>query len=80
MSATSNTSQLVCERDAAALLCVSPYLLQKWRWKNEGPSWIRVGGQNGRAVRYRLVDLENYIRQNTVISGDRSDPINGADK
>ena len=59
-------ASLLTEREAARLLCVSPYLLQKWRWKGIGPKWVRVGGPTGRAVRYRLADIEEYLTENTV--------------
>jgi len=57
---------LVHERDAANILCVSPALLRRWRWAGDGPPYVRVGGPNGRAVRYRASDLKHWMAANTV--------------
>jgi predicted DNA-binding transcriptional regulator AlpA len=58
--------RLLPERDAAAILGVSVYWLQRQRWLGTGPSFVRVGGPNGRAVRYRASDLEQWIESNLV--------------
>ena len=70
MAPTIEQNPLLTERDAAKYLAISDYLLQIWRWKHVGPRWIRVGGPNGRAIRYRLSDLEQYLCQNTVETAD----------
>lgn len=57
---------LLHERDAAAILGVSVYWLQRKRWEGGGPAFVRVGGPTGRAVRYRLSDLLCWIDENTV--------------
>jgi hypothetical protein len=35
---------------------LSPRTLERWRWLQQGPCWIRVGGR----VIYRLSDIEEY--------------------
>jgi hypothetical protein len=35
---------------------VSGRTLERWRWRKEGPSYLKVGGR----VRYRLDDIESY--------------------
>lgn len=60
--------ELLHERDAADLLKVSTYQLQRWRCYGGGPQFVRVGGKNGRAVRYRRSDIEAYIEGNVVTS------------
>lgn len=65
---------LLRERDAAELLGVSHYLLQRWRCYGGGPKWIRVGGKRGRLVRYRRRDIEAFIDANTVDTTVRPRP------
>lgn len=57
---------LLHERDAAEYLGVSIAWMQKSRFNNTGPKYIKVGGIYGRAVRYRLRDLESYVDDNEV--------------
>lgn len=61
---------LMPERDAAQYLCVSIAWLQRARCYSNGPGFIKVGGPNGRAVRYRRSDLDAYIEQNSVHTTD----------
>lgn len=46
--------QLLTERQAAALLSVTPRALQKWRSNGRGPEFIRI---SSRCIRYRRIDL-----------------------
>jgi len=57
---------LLHERDAAIYLNMSVAWLQRARWNRTGPRYVRVGGPSGRAVRYKMSDLEAYVAQNTV--------------
>jgi predicted DNA-binding transcriptional regulator AlpA len=57
---------LLRTRDAAKILGVSTAWLERKRWKGKPPGYVRVGGPDGRAVRYRENDLLNYIEGNTV--------------
>ena len=61
--------RLLHERDAADFLGVSIYRLQRWRCYGGGPNWVKIGGREGRAVRYRRSDLEAYIDANTMNGG-----------
>ena len=36
--------------------CISPRTLERWRWRHEGPSYVKVGGR----IVYRLEDVEAY--------------------
>ena len=57
--------QLLHERDAAAMLAVSPTTLATWRSRRRyNLRWVRVGG--GRAVRYRLSDVLAFIESGVV--------------
>lgn len=66
----SQFNSLMHERDAADYLCVSIAWLQRARCYGAGPRFIKVGGPNGRAVRYRKSDLDTYLDQNTVETAD----------
>ena len=66
----SGYEQLMYERDAADYLGVSKAWLQKARYNNTGPKYIRVGGIYGRAIRYRVRDLDAYIDDNEVSTAD----------
>ncbi len=35
---------------------ISPRTLERWRWKGEGPAFVKIGGR----VVYRLDDIEAY--------------------
>jgi hypothetical protein len=50
-------SACVDERQVAAQLNVKPGTLRKWRLLGRGPEFLRLG----RAVRYRVTDLEEWL-------------------
>ncbi len=51
------TDQLLTEKEAAAVLRLSPSTLTRWRWANKGPLFRKFGG----AVRYAQSDLDAYV-------------------
>ncbi len=52
-------------KQAARALGVKPSTLEVWRCRGDGPTYLKIG----RAVRYRLEDLEAFLqaarRENT---------------
>ena len=42
--------------ELAARLKISPRTLERWRWKGEGPTFLKIGGR----VVYRVDDVEAY--------------------
>jgi len=52
---------LLKEKEAATFLAVSVRTLQAWRIDNSGPPFIRLG----RAIRYRLKALIEWLNSNT---------------
>lgn len=63
---TSATDPLLSDIEAAALLNLSDNTLAVWRsTKREGPPYIKLG----RAVRYQLSALSQYIESCKVSSG-----------
>ena len=57
------TNQLLTEKEAAAVLRLSDATLRSWRKRAIGPRYYKVGRD---AVRYRLDDLETFIRDGLV--------------
>ena len=49
---------LLDERQVASILSVSVSTLRNWRWRGEGPAFIKVGS---RLVRYRPDDLQAFV-------------------
>jgi predicted DNA-binding transcriptional regulator AlpA len=56
-----HTSNFLNTTQAANFLGLKPVTLEVWRCYGKGPRFARFG----RAVRYRLSDLENYITAST---------------
>lgn len=50
----------VDERGAAEQISVSVALMRKWRMVGGGPRYVKV---TNRAVRYRVEDLEAFLRE-----------------
>lgn len=57
MDTVTTLPQALNERAAARYLGVSVLTLQSWRAHGEGPVYCKLG----RAVRYRVEDLEGYL-------------------
>lgn len=49
--------EMVTTEQAAAMLNLKKNTLELWRLRGTGPAYVKLG----RAVRYRLSDLESYI-------------------
>jgi predicted DNA-binding transcriptional regulator AlpA len=55
----SNNRTLLNTPDAAQFLDLRPGTLEVWRTYGKGPKFVKIG----RAVKYRLQDLEDYLDQ-----------------
>jgi predicted site-specific integrase-resolvase len=44
------------QRDLAARWTISARTLERWRWKGEGPAYLKIGGR----VVYRIEDVLAY--------------------
>ena len=42
--------------DLARRWRISPRTLERWRWLQQGPSYLKIGGR----IAYRLADIEAY--------------------
>lgn len=50
------------EKFAAKVLGVAVQTMRNWRHLSKGPIYVKLG----RAVRYRMEDLENYIQSRKI--------------
>ena len=58
-----NPADLLDENEAAASLSVAVQTLRNWRWKGEGPRYVKIGA---RLVRYRRGDLAAFVEAGTT--------------
>lgn len=49
---------LLTDNEVAALLGASLQTVRNWRWRGEGPRFVKLGG---RMVRYRPDDVQAFI-------------------
>jgi hypothetical protein len=49
------------QRELAQRWRISPRTLERWRWLQEGPQFLKIGGR----VVYRLEDIEAYEAKKT---------------
>lgn len=47
---------------------ISPRTLENWRWRNEGPIYLKIGGR----VAYRLDDIEAFEAQQVRVPSSTS--------
>ena len=57
-----NPADLLDENEGAEKLSVAVQTLRNWRWRGEGPAYVKVGK---RTVRYRRGDLDAFIEAST---------------
>lgn len=50
------TEQFLNQARLATRWQISPRTLERWRWKGQGPAFVKIGGR----VVYRLEDIEAY--------------------
>lgn len=60
------TDRLLTEEELAALLGVEPATLVAWRYRRQGPAFIKVG----RLPRYRTEDVDAWLAARTVTTSD----------
>jgi hypothetical protein len=57
------------QTELAARWKISPRTLERWRWINEGPQFLKIGGR----VIYRLKDIEAFEREALKATEDERD-------
>lgn len=69
----STQDKLLSPAEAASYLSVRRATLDVWRCLGKGPGYVKITeGQSGR-VRYRLSDLDRWIRERSVAAGGERD-------
>ena len=68
-----NGIQPLTESQAAARLGLKVATLRAWRQKGKGPAYVRLG----RAVRYLMTDVEDFIQSNRQIPRADSEATRG---
>jgi hypothetical protein len=53
---SSKRSERLGQNDLARRWNISPRTLERWRWLNQGPRYLKLGGR----VAYRLEDIEAF--------------------
>ena len=53
--------------EAGKFLGVEPRTLEAWRYRGEGPRYVRY---NQAQIRYLRSDLEEFVRRSTVVPPD----------
>ena len=71
MSSVARKREFLTDRDLADMGIANVRTLQTWRLLGRGPSYIKVG----RAVRYRLADVEDWLTTRTVTPGAKCQAI-----
>lgn len=59
MTQQSRETRRLDTKQAADYLNLSPNTLSRWRWSGDGPRFVKLG----RAVRYRIEDLDAFVEQ-----------------
>jgi predicted DNA-binding transcriptional regulator AlpA len=62
--------ELVTDRELAEMGVASVRTLQTWRLLGRGPRYVKVG----RAVRYRIADIEAWLAARAVTPASSSEP------
>jgi hypothetical protein len=58
--------KILDQRETAAFLKVAENTLEAWRWLGKGPPYSKLGGRKNGAVRYRMSDLLQFLRDTQV--------------
>ncbi|MDD4194969.1 MAG: helix-turn-helix domain-containing protein [Syntrophorhabdaceae bacterium] len=61
-------NKMYTTKTAAIKLSLSPATLEAWRCRGGGPKFVKLG----KAVRYRLEDLDEFLKSKTRISTSES--------
>lgn len=52
---------LLTTEDVAEILGVAPGTVENWRYKQEGPRFVKLGNKRHSPVRYRPEDVQAFI-------------------
>ena len=69
------TEQFLNQARLANRWQISPRTLERWRWKGEGPAFVKIGGR----VVYRLKEIEAYEGSRRCASTSQSTALRRAE-
>jgi predicted site-specific integrase-resolvase len=69
------TEQFLNQARLANRWQISPRTLERWRWKGEGPAFVKIGGR----VVYRLEEIEAYEGSRRCASTSQSTALRRAE-
>lgn len=69
------TEQFLNQARLADRWQISPRTLERWRWKGEGPAFVKIGGR----VVYRLEEIEAYESRRRCVSTSQSTALRRAE-
>jgi len=59
-----NNEWYLTGKQLAEVLGIKPQTLRVWRWRGDGPPYIRFGGLHGRVI-YRATDVDKWLAERT---------------
>ena len=62
------TDELLTNEQTASLLGLKPNCLDIWRFRGQGPRFIKLGTKKQSPVRYRRSDVEAWLESNRFAS------------
>jgi hypothetical protein len=65
-----NPDLLYTDNEVAKVLSLNVQTLRNWRWKNQGPAFVKMGQARRSIVRYKGQDLLDYMEKNRVTPGE----------
>lgn len=66
------TKQFLNQIDLSRRWGISARTLEQWRWRGEGPPFVKIGCR----VRYRIEDVEQYEQQHILTCTSQTIPSN----
>ncbi len=72
---THKEDSLMTQTEVAHYLCVKPRTLEAWRVRGGGPKYLPI---SQRCVRYRKIDLDEWIDQHIVANSSQSTALRQA--
>jgi predicted site-specific integrase-resolvase len=66
-----NQEQYLSEKCLAKKWGISHRTLQRWRWLNVGPAYIRIGGR----VRYTQENIKSFEEENSHLQKAKDVPV-----
>jgi len=60
--------KMISPEELAAWLQVAPATLERWRARDQGPTWYKLGKTRQAPIRYKTSEVEAFLKANTFTS------------